>query len=206
MKARFLAVSTLALALAAAPRGAVAQFIRETPLLQPGDEVRIRVWRDSEMSGEFGIAPDGSLIHPVFRSLKVTGVPLPDVETRIRTFLLRYQTDPQFVAEPLFRVTVGGEVERPGIYFLAPDVTIRQAVALGGGATERGRNDRVRLLSNGQVRSISLKGNDPSANMPVRSGDQLIVEPHGSVFRDIVEPLIVIAGSAAAIINVTRHR
>jgi polysaccharide export outer membrane protein len=179
---------------------------RQTAMLQPGDEVRIRVWRDSEMSGELGIAPDGSLIHPVWRTLKVTGLPIADVESRIRTFLTRFQTDPQFVAEPLFRVTIGGEVERPALYFLAPDVTIGQAVAIAGGATERGKHDQVRLLSGGQLRSISLNGNDPAANLPVRSGDQIIVEKRSSVFRDIVAPLIAIAGSTAAIIGVTRNR
>ena len=116
------------------------------------------------------------------------------------------QTEPQFVAEPLFRVTVGGEVERPSLYFFPPDVTVRQVVALAGGATERGRTDRVRMLSGGRQRTISLKGSDPEGNLPIRSGDQFIVESRGSVFRDIVAPLIAIAGSAAAIINVSRPR
>ncbi|HEY6090843.1 MAG TPA: polysaccharide biosynthesis/export family protein [Gemmatimonadales bacterium] len=202
MNARFL----LPALLLAVSTPAAAQTSRDAPMLQPGDEVRIRVWRDSEMSGEIGIAPDGTLIHPVYRTLRVTGLPLADVEARIRTFLQRYQTEPQFVAEPLFRVTVGGEVEKPSLYFLPPDVTVRQVVALAGGATERGRTDRVRLLSGGRERTIQLKGNDPEANLPIRSGDQFIVESRGSVFRDVFAPLIAIAGSAAAIINVSRPR
>ena len=202
MNARFL----LPALLLAVSTPVAAQTSRDAPMLQPGDEVRIRVWRDSEMSGEIGIAPDGTLIHPVYRTLRVTGLPLADVEARIRTFLQRYQTEPQFVAEPLFRVTVGGEVEKPSLYFLPPDVTVRQVVALAGGATERGRTDRVRLLSGGRERTIQLKGNDPEANLPIRSGDQFIVESRGSVFRDVFAPLIAIAGSAAAIINVSRPR
>ncbi|HTI06562.1 MAG TPA: polysaccharide biosynthesis/export family protein [Gemmatimonadales bacterium] len=202
MNRRFL----LGALLLAASIPAAAQTTRDAPMLQPGDEVRIRVWRDSEMSGEIGIAPDGTLIHPVYRTLRVTGLPLADVEARIRTFLQRYQTEPQFVAEPLFRVTVGGEVEKPSLYFLPPDVTVRQVVAIAGGATERGRSDRVRLLSGGRQRTISLKGDDPEGNLPIRSGDQFIVESRGSVFRDILAPLIAIAGSAAAIINVSRPR
>jgi polysaccharide biosynthesis/export protein len=199
----FALLSLMALGSVAA---AQAPVVRQTAMLQPGDEVRISVFRDSEMSGEFGIASDGSLLHPVWRSLKVTGMSLSDVESRIRTFLLRYQTEPQFVAEPLFRVTIGGEVERPALYFLAPDVTIGQAVAIAGGATERGKHDQVRLLSGGQLRSIRLDGNDPTANLPVRSGDQIIIEKRGSVFRDIIAPLIAVVGSAAAVINVTRNR
>jgi len=197
-------VSLLALIVLGSMTAAPAQT-RPAAVLQPGDQVRIRVWRDSEMSGDFGIAPDGSLIHPVLRAVKVTGIPLTDVETRIRTFLLRYQTEPQFVAEPLFRVTVGGQVQKADVYFLAPNVTLGQAVALAGGATESGRTDRVRLLNNGQLSTIKLNGND-SGNLPVRSGDLLIVERRGSFFREIFTPLVAIAGSAAAIINVTRRR
>jgi len=91
------------------------------------------------------------------------------------------------------------------VYFLAPNVTLGQAVALAGGATESGRTDRVRLLNNGQLSTIKLNGND-SGNLPVRSGDLLIVERRGSFFREIFTPLVAIAGSAAAIINVTRRR
>jgi protein involved in polysaccharide export with SLBB domain len=203
MTARFLGVVLAAALLAPAAR---AQTPRLAPVLQPGDAVRITVWRDSAMSGEFAIAADGSLRHPVYRTLRVAGVPLPDVEARIRTFLTRYQTEPQFVAEPLVRVTVGGEAARPALYYLSPELTIAQAMALAGGSTERGRTDRVRLITGGRVQSIKLDGRDAGGSLPVRSGDQLIVERRGSLFRDIVAPLFAIAGSAAAIITVTRER
>jgi len=178
---------------------------QQPPVLQPGDEVRIQVWRDSEMSGEFGISSDGTLQHPIWRTLRVANVPLTDLESRIRTFLLRYQSDPQFVAQPLVRITIGGEVERPALYYLPPDLSIWQAVALAGGANERGRTDHVRLLSGGQLRGIMLNGRDPAANLPVRSGDQLIIEKRQSVFRDFVLPVVAMAGSIASIIAVTRY-
>jgi protein involved in polysaccharide export with SLBB domain len=185
---------------------AAAQTPRQATTLRPGDAVRISVWRDSTLSGEFPVGVDGTLIHPVYRTLRVAGIPLSDLDARIRTFLQRYQTEPQFVAQPLLRVTIGGEVEKPALYFLSPDVTIAQAIAIAGGARERGRTDRVRLLSDGRIESVRLDGTDPMANLPVRSGDQLIVERRGSVFRDFVAPLIGIAGSAAAIITVSRQR
>ena len=197
---------TLFAAALAALSSAAAQTPRQATTLRPGDAVRIQVWRDSELSGEFPVGPDGNLVHPVYRTLRVAGVALPELDARIRTFLQRYQTEPQFVAEPLLRVTIGGEVEKPALYFLAPDVTIAQAVALAGGARERGRTDRIRLLSDGGIQSVKLDGRDPMASLPVRSGDQLIVERRGSVFRDVVGPLIGIAGSAAAIITVSRQR
>jgi len=166
--------------------------------------VRITVWRSPEMSGEFRIAADGALIHPLYRSVRVAGVALPEVETRLRTFIEQYQTQPQFVAEPLLRVAIGGEIEKPNLYFLRPDVTVTEAVALAGGPTVRGRRDRVRVLADGRVRLIRLDGSDPAGHAPIRSGDQLIVERRGSLFREIVAPVIGVAGAVAAIVNVSR--
>lgn len=184
--------------------GAGAQTTRQAPTLRPGDAVRITVWRDAELSGEFPVGNDSTLVHPVYRTLRVGGVPLLDLDARVRTFLQRYQTEPQFVAQPLLRITVGGEVLRPALYFLAPDVTITQAVSIAGGATPRGRSDRVRLLSDGRIRYIRIDGTDPMANLPVRSGDQLVLERSGNVFRDVIAPVIGVLGSIAAIVVWTR--
>lgn len=175
-------------------------------VLRPGDAVRISVWRDSELSGEFQIAPDGTLLHPMYRAVRVAGIPMADVEARLRTFLEGLQTTPQFVVEPLLRVTVGGEVVTPNLYFLRPDVTASQVVALAGGPTERGRRDRVRLFADNRLRLVKVDGSDPAGDLPIRSGDQFIVEKRGSVFRDVIAPFIGIAGAAAAIINVSRSR
>lgn len=179
---------------------ASAQTDRPPPMLQPGDALRISVWRDTAMSGQFTIAGDGTLMHPLYRSIKVGGLPLPDVESRIRTFLQRYQTEPQFVAEPLVRITVIGEAERPSLYFVSPALSITQAVSLAGGASQRGRADRVTLITGGRARVINLDGRDPAENLPVRSGDQLVIERRRDILREIIAPLIGIAGSIAAIL------
>src|SRR5690349_4287754 len=35
-------------------------------VLAPGDSVRVVVWRKPELSGDFIIAPDGSITHPLY--------------------------------------------------------------------------------------------------------------------------------------------
>lgn len=192
--------------LSAAQRPAAGGGQRGALVLQPGDAIRITVWRDAELTGEYQVAPDGTLVHPMYRAVRVAGLPLTEVETRLRVFLEGLQTRPQFVAEPLLRVTVGGEVVTPNLYFLRPDVTASQVVALAGGPTERGRRDRVRLVADGRVRFVKLDGTDAAADLPIRSGDQFIVEKRGSLFRDVVAPVIGVAGAIAAIVNVSRSR
>src|SRR5688572_11131512 len=142
----------------------------EAMLLRTGDAVRITVWRKPELSGEFLVAADGSLTHPLYRTVRVTGVPFPAIEQRVQAFLARFEENPQFVVEPLLRVTVGGEVARPNLYNLRPETSVAQAVALAGGATERGRADQVHLFRDGTRQVLDLTNPESNAGrMPVRS-------------------------------------
>lgn len=200
-------VLALALALGAGPLAAQNGGAHaDDVVLQPGDQIRIAVWRNAELSGELTVGADGTLVHPLYRALRVTGLPFGTVEARIRVFLEQYEVRPQFVAEPLLRVAVSGEVARPSLYYLRPDVTVSQAVALAGGPTERGRRDRVRWARGGGVRVVRLGAADRSADLPVRSGDQVIVERRRAVFREVVMPIVAVVGAAAAVTVALRDR
>src|SRR5689334_7959706 len=101
-------------------------------VLQPGDSIRVSVWRKPEMSGDFIVAPDGTITHPLYQAVKVGGIPFATAEVNLRNFLLRFEQDPQFVAEPLVRISISGEVGRPAVYALRPETSIAEAVAEAG--------------------------------------------------------------------------
>src|SRR5688572_27242384 len=84
--------------------------------LNAGDVLRITVWRKPELSGDFLIAADGTVSHPLYRDVRVTGIPMAAVESRLRDFLATLEAKPQFVVEPLLRVAVSGEVRQPNMY------------------------------------------------------------------------------------------
>lgn len=174
----------------------------EVPVLSPGDSVLITVWRKPELSGNFVVSADSSIAHPLYRSVKVAGLPLPAAEARMRTFLEQYEASPQFVMQPLLRVAVGGEVRQPNLYSVPPGTSLEQAIALAGGPTERGK-DRVRVVRREQAFTIDLRRpTASSARMAVRSGDQIIVERDRALFREVVTPVLTILGATAAIVNV----
>jgi len=175
----------------------------DTAALAPGDMVRITVWRKAELSGEFIVTGRGTIAHPLFREVQVVGIPLNTVESRLRVLLEKYEANPQFVVEPLLRVAVGGEVRLPNLYNLAPETSVSQAVALAGGATERGHRDRVRLVRAGSDIVVDLRRADVTgAGMPIRSGDQITVERTSAVFRDYIAPTIGLLGGIASIMTV----
>ena len=173
--------------------------------LTPGDSVRIVVWRKPEMSGDFIVGPDGTITHPLYRAVRVGGVPFPTAETNVRNFLARFEQDPQFVVEPLVRVAISGEVGRPAVFALRPETSIADAVAQAGGPNQFAKRDRVRVLRrepSGRQRELYvnlLDPESPSATTRVHSGDQIIVERRKSFFREIFLPGLSVLGSAASI-------
>ncbi len=141
-----------ALALFAMVAGTVPALAQETrpsndqAMLAPGDSVRIVVWRKPEFSGDFVVAPNGSITHPLYRSVQVGGIAFATAEANVRRFLARFEENPEFVMEPLVRVAVSGEVERPMVFAVRPETTIGEAVARAGGTSDVGARNRVRVL------------------------------------------------------------
>jgi polysaccharide export outer membrane protein len=173
-------------------------------MLRPGDVLRITVWRNAEMSGDFAVLGNGTLAHPLYSALRVAGMPLEAVEDSLRVFLRRFESSPAFVVEPLYRITVGGEVRSPSVYELPPSTTVAEAVATAGGVTERGKLDAVRLHRGGQIMLVDLTDPTPgaTASSPIRSGDQLFVERRVSIFREYIAPAGAITAALAAIANI----
>jgi protein involved in polysaccharide export with SLBB domain len=177
----------------------------EQVVLAPGDSVRVVVWRKPELSGDFIVAPDGSITHPLYRTVRVGGVPFATAESNLRSFLARFEQDPQFVLEPLVRVAVSGEVGRPQVFAVRPETSIAEVVAQAGGPTPVGKRDQVRVLRQdpgGRQREFYVNLLDPvgsAATIRVHSGDQIVVDRRHSFFREIFLPAIGVLGSAASI-------
>lgn len=182
-----------------APRAA--QQPEPVPMLRPGDVLRVTVWRNPELTGDFTVQDDGTLAHPLYREVRVAGLPPAAVDDALHAFLARYEVSPSFVAQPLFRVVIGGEVRNPSIYPLPPTTTLAEAVALAGGVSDRGKLEAVRLQRAGTRQVVDLTDPVPGAlaNTPIRSGDQLFVERRVSVFREYIAPAGSILAALAAI-------
>ncbi|CAN5821835.1 hypothetical protein BH24GEM1_BH24GEM1_24920 [soil metagenome] len=199
------AVALLTLVALSAPVSAQEPRAASESFLSPGDSVRIVVWRRPEFSGDFVIAPNGTITHPLYRSVAVGGIPFATAEANLRRFLARFEENPEFVMEPLIRVAISGLVERPQVFALRPETTIAEAVARAGGATELGARNRVRVLRvqpSGQQEQLVINLTDPESGygrIPVRSGDQIIVDRRKSFTRDVLVPTLGVIGSIASL-------
>src|SRR2546429_4807487 len=179
------------------------------PILRPGDMLRINVWRHPEMSGDLEVGADSTLVHPVYQTIKVAGVPLPVVKERLRGLLAKYEQDVQLVIEPLFPVTVAGEVRVPNLYRLPQGTTFAQAIAQAGGLTELGRLDRVHVIRRDSAMVIDLARNySRYERLPIASGDQVLVarRSDSNFLRDVLYPLASLTAAVAAVLAYSRYR
>jgi protein involved in polysaccharide export with SLBB domain len=162
-----------ALAQQGAPVGAAQDGA--TSSLRPGDVLRLRVWREPDLSGEFQVDENGFVNLPKLGPTQAVGEPIDRLKARIVSAYEAYLKQPSIEVTPLRRIRVAGSVRNPGLYTVDPTMTVADAIALAGGAGPRGKTDQVRLMRNGKTVEAALTQDTQLAQSPLRSGDQLYV-------------------------------
>jgi len=167
-------------------------------VLRPGDRVRLKIWREPDLSGEFEVAADGSVVFP-----KVGPVDVREISTDSlkRLLVARYAESlrsPSVEVTVLRRVNVLGAVRNPGLYYVDPTTTVADALALAGGVSPNGKQNSFQLLRDGKRLPVEISRDTRLADSPLQPGDQLRVPERSWLARNVA---LVAAGlSAAAIV------
>jgi protein involved in polysaccharide export with SLBB domain len=110
------------------------------------DEVRVTVFDEPTLSGEFSVNSDGKIALPLIGDVPAAGRTADSVGEAIETALRAgYLRDPKVSVEVLtFRpFYILGEVNKPGKYPFSDDLTVLNAVATAGGFTYRADKHHV---------------------------------------------------------------
>ena len=128
---------------ASLPPSEIAQSLRtatnqDSYILGPGDAVAIELLDVPEYSGVFTIGPDGTIYLPRLRSLLVEGLTVDELRSSLTRQYSVYVRNPQVFISPTayrpIRVYIGGEVARPGFYYLSGRQAVGGAEAVGSPA------------------------------------------------------------------------
>lgn len=140
--------------------------------LGTGDELRVTVFGEDDLTGTYTVDGGGRLALPLIGGVAVGGLTTGAAEARIAArFADGYLRDPRIAVEVLnFRpFYILGEVREPGAYPYAEGLTVMGAVALGGGFTYRADEDDI---------DVTRDAADPlptSPEAPVLPGDVIRV-------------------------------
>jgi polysaccharide biosynthesis/export protein len=147
-----------------------------------GDELHIIVWRNEDLTVTIPVRPDGWISLPLVNDIEVAGMTPMQLRTKLTDKLQ------PFVSSPLvsvivtrvgsFKVSILGNVRRPGRFDLEGAPTALDVIAIAGGPDEFANKDEIYLLRGGRdgFRRISV---DYSATIKAQStaGVNLFVEP-----------------------------
>lgn len=145
--------------------------------LGTGDKVRVIVFDEEDLGGEFQIDDGGYIRLPLIGPVKAAGCSSRELETRIATTLSDgYLNAPRVSVEvtdyrPFYII---GEVNKPGQYAYVNDMTALNAVALGGGYTIKARDTSVFIRHEGEQEEHKYAAD---ATTKVHPGDVVRVPP-----------------------------
>lgn len=184
-----LAVLACAIGCSSAPKRTVAVGEVGLPEDRVGidDTFDVRVYGEPDLSGVFRVATDGSVDYPLAGRMQIAGLRTGEIQRLLVDKLKdRYLKEPQVVVTIKDRnsqkISVLGQVAKPGQVPYYPNMTIVDAIANAGGFTGIAAKNSVNLRrevgGNIQTRVYPVAdiSEGRSANVMVLPGDVLVVD------------------------------
>lgn len=142
-----------------------------SPNLQPGEKIKITVFGEDRLSGEYEIDPAGFVSLPLAGTLKAAGMSKTQLEQELaKKFRGEYLRNPKVTVDVAsFRpFYIMGEVGKPGEYPYKSGLNVMSAIALAGGSSYRASRSAVLIQHSGEsgFREYPL-----SPTIPVLPGD-----------------------------------
>ena len=129
-------------------------------LLGSSDKVRVTVYGEPTLSGEFFVTGSGMVSLPLIGEVKAAGLSLRQFQDAVQKSLSDgYLKEPRVSAEVLtFRpFYILGEVTKPGTYPYTSGLTVMNAVATAGGYTYRAEKRQVFVKRNGATEEQKME-------------------------------------------------
>jgi len=138
-----------------------AETLAQTYNLGPGDRLRVTIYQQPDLSGEFEVDPSGQVALPLIEPIPAKGMTIRGFQQAVATKLAAgYLVNPRVSVDIVnyrpFYIT--GEVNKPGEYPYVAGMNILKAIAMAGGYSYRANENKVFLTR-------------------VNSGEELVVEP-----------------------------
>jgi polysaccharide export outer membrane protein len=156
-------------------------------VIGPDDVLGIVFWRDTEMTGDVTVRPDGNITLPLLRDIKAAGLRPDELREAITKAASKLIADPNVsvvVRQINSRnVFITGQVARPGAYPVSGQMTVVQLIAIAGGLSEYADGGKIGVVRTENGKAIRLpfnygdvmRGKKLEQNVVLRPGDQVMV-------------------------------
>ncbi|MFC1772568.1 polysaccharide biosynthesis/export family protein [Pseudomonadota bacterium] len=155
--------------------------------IQPGDVLVVSVWKEEDLDQEVIVRPDGQITFPLVGEAAAAGNSVENLRLLISERLKKYIPDP-VVTVSVRQLTgntvyVIGKVNRPGVFPIARNVDVMQALSMAGGTSTYAALNDIKILrrENGALKALSFKyaevekGKRLEQNVVLQAGDVVVV-------------------------------
>lgn len=141
-----------------------------------GDQIKIQVYNEPELSMEIRISDSGHIDYPFLGQIKLKDKTIEEVKVDIHDGLLDgYLVNPNvFISVIEYRpYYINGEVENSGSYPYNPGLTVNKAITIAGGFTERASKKNIYISSSDDP---NIKATKVTLLHKIQPGDILTIE------------------------------
>jgi polysaccharide export outer membrane protein len=154
------------------------------------DKIHVNVWKNSELSTEGTVRPDGTITMPLIGDVHAAGRTASqltdEIARRLKSFVKEESTPVSVAITDVnsYRFTVSGNVEKPSIVQLKYYATVAEAIAQAGGLNKFASPHKIVILRqqpNGGIRKVPIdfdrisRGDHPEENIVVLANDTIFV-------------------------------
>ena len=157
-------------------------------VIGPEDVLQVSVWKNDTLSRVVPVRPDGKISLPLLHDIQAAGLTSMQLRDKISRALGEFMPNPEvsvIVTDVRsFRVSVMGEVQRPGVLLLKSSTTVMEALAMAGGFRDFASPSKivvVRKDGSGHTQKIpfnynrAIKNGEAEDNIYLRTGDVIVV-------------------------------
>ncbi|MGQ0456072.1 MAG: polysaccharide biosynthesis/export family protein [Hyphomicrobium sp.] len=119
---------------------------KPTAKLEPADKIRVTIFNEPQLSGEYTVDGSGSIAYPLIGQIPVAGLDAEGVQQRLTERLSgRYLINPKISVDfiDLRPFYIMGEVNKPGEVPYRPGLNAVTAIALAGGFGPRASTSAI---------------------------------------------------------------
>jgi polysaccharide biosynthesis/export protein len=149
----------------------------------PEDVLGIVFWRETDMSGDVTVRPDGRITLPLLGDLQAEGMKPDALRDEIQQAATKYLTDPNVTVVVRTinsrKVFITGMVTNPGTFPLTGPRTVVQLISLAGGLQEYAKSEEIQILRGAKAFKFNYKevakGKKLQQNILLQPGDTVVV-------------------------------
>lgn len=154
----------------------------------PGDILNLSVWKNSDLTRQVTVLPNGIIHLPLAGQIKAAGLSVRELEEKLKKKLTPFVPEPEIciMVQQInsLVVYVTGKVRNPGRFLLYDNLNVLQVLSLAGGMTPFAKEKKISILRKDKgdtqmflfnYKAVS-KGEHLEQNILLKRGDVIVVD------------------------------